>query len=86
MPENESTAKSDVSRETNQQPAEPTPTEQVIASYQKKYEEEHALRIKAEQEANDLARIMTNMTTSKVEEKPKEQSFDELSKKLFGGK
>lgn len=87
--ENEnSVEEKNVSRETNeeQQASEPTATQKVIEALTKKYEDEHALRLQAEKEANELAIAMTNFSTGKTDEKPKEETFDELSKKLFGGK
>ena len=75
----------DVSRETISTPAEPTATEQVIASYKKMYEQEHELRLQKEKEANELARIMTNMTIQTTPQPPKKKSLNELADDLFGG-
>lgn len=76
-----------VSRETNdEQSSEQTATQKVIEAYKQKYEEEHALRLQAEKEANELSMIMTNFSTSNLdEEKPKEQTLDEIANDLFGG-
>lgn len=74
-----------VSRETNSTPTEPTATEQVINSYKKMYEQEHELRLQKEKEANELARIMTNMTIQTTPQPPKKKSLNELVDDLFGG-
>lgn len=71
--------------EIEQQPAEPTATEKVIESYKRMYEQEHELRLQKEKEANDLARIMTNMTIP-TSPPPKKKTMDELVNDLFGGK
>lgn len=74
-----------VSRETNTTPSEPTATEQVINSYKKMYEQEHELRLQKEKEANELARIMTNMSIQTTPQPPKKKSLNELVSDLFGG-
>ena len=87
--ENENSVEQEnVSRETNeeQKSSEPTATQKVIEALTKKYEDEHALRLQAEKEANELAIAMTNFSTGKTNEEPKEETFSDLSKKLFGGK
>lgn len=71
--------------EIEKQPAEPTATEKVIESYKRMYEQEHELRLQKEKEANDLARIMTNMTIP-ASPPPKKKTMDELVNDLFGGK
>lgn len=89
MEEENKSTEQNVSRETindEQKASEPTATQKVIEALNKKYEEEHNLRLQAEKEANELAILMTNFSTGKIEEKPKEESVEELSKKLFGGK
>ena len=74
-----------VSHETNSTPAEPTATEQVINSYKKMYEQEHELRLQKEKEANELARIMTNMSIQTTPQPPKKKNLNELIDDLFGG-
>lgn len=74
-----------VSRETNSQPTEPTATQKVIESYKAMYEQEHELRLRAEKEADDLARTMTNMSIQKAPQPPKEKTLNELVDDLFGG-
>ena len=66
-------------------PAEPTATEKVIESYKKMYKQEHEARLRAEKEANELARVMTNMSIQQPEQ-PKKQTFNELVDSLFGGR
>lgn len=74
-----------VSRETNSTPAEPTATEKVINSYKQMYEQEHELRLQKEREADELARIMTNMSIQTTPQPPKKKSLNELVDDLFGG-
>lgn len=54
-----------------------------ILDFQAKYEEEHKLRLKAEQNVADLSRLVRTMGVSSGKQEEKEETLDDKINKLF---
>lgn len=54
-----------------------------ILDFQSKYEEEHKLRLKAEQNVADLSRLVRTMGVSSAKQEEKEETLDDKINKLF---
>lgn len=54
-----------------------------ILDFQSKYEEEHKLRLKAEQNVADLSRLVRTMGVSSGKQEEKEETLDDKINKLF---
>ena len=54
-----------------------------ILDFQSKYEEEHKLRLKAEQNVADLSRLVRTIGVSSGKQEEKEETLDDKINKLF---